>query len=181
MKTVLFALAAATALLALACGSDSDDVAMLDEPAATVEVNTTSDAADAVPDDEAAVMAFTECMRKQGIEYKDPVMDSKGNVQRPQLVEGVQVTRAQLAEPYTACSKHLEGLTFGRERPDLTELVDNGVELAICLRDKGLDIDDPTIETFKQWRLDLRTTLDWSDSKVKEAYETCNKPEESKD
>ena len=82
MKIILFVLAAAT-LFAVACGSDSDDVATLEEAVGTVEVDATVDAANAPVDDEAAVMAFTQCMRDRDIEYKDPVVDSKGNVQRP--------------------------------------------------------------------------------------------------
>ena len=173
MRTILIALTIATAFFAAACGSDSDDVATIEEPAASVETAATANAADAAPDEEAAVMAFTQCMREQGIEYKDPVVDSRGNVQRPQLVEGVEVTRAQLAEPYAACAKHLEGLTFGRERPDLVEVVDQGVMLATCLRAKGFEMDDPTIETYSKWRGDFRTKFDFSEPKAKAALDAC--------
>ena len=88
------------------------------------------------------------------------------------------VTRAQLAAPYGACSKHIEGLTFERERPDLSEAVDQAVELAMCLRDKGYDnIDDPTIETFGQWGVDFRVKFDWDDPEAQEAYEACQDTE----
>jgi hypothetical protein len=54
-------LLAATGLFLVACGSGSDDVPSLGAtPTAVVEEKTL--------DDEAKVMAFTQCMRDQGIE-----------------------------------------------------------------------------------------------------------------
>ncbi len=110
-------------------------------------------------------------MRDQGIEYKDPVVDSDGNVQRPQLVEGVTVTCEELAAPYAACAHHLEGLTLGRERSDVSEQVDSLVALAICLREKGYDVDDPTAETLEQWGMDFRVEFPWDDPAAQIAYE----------
>ncbi len=196
MKTTFLALATLV-LLAVACSSDSDDVATLGDPTATtvadvgvsaskgersaeiVEISATAEATEPSKDDEAKVMAFAECMRAQGFEYKDPDVDSKGNVQRPQLVEGVSYNRAELGAPYRQCSEHLEGITFGQERPDLTEAVDNAVELAICLRGKGLDIDDPTIETFAKWRSEFRAKVNLRDPKNREAYDACTHREDS--
>jgi hypothetical protein len=62
-----------------ACGTDSKDVPSLEAtPTAVVE--------EVVPDDEAKVMAFVQCIRDEGIEYQDPVVDSDGNVQQPELL-----------------------------------------------------------------------------------------------
>ena len=172
MRNVLatLALLVAIGLFLAACGSAVDDVPSLGPtPTAAVEEQSL--------DDEAKVMAFVQCMRDQGIEHQDPVVDSEGNVQRPQLVEGVTLTREELAEPYAACSHHLEGLSFGRERQDVTELVDQMVELAACLREKGYDVDDPTVETLGQWRMDFRVEFPWDDPAAKEAYEECNSGE----
>jgi hypothetical protein len=162
----------AIGLFLVACGSGSDDVPSLNTDD-TQLVEPTA-AADDVLDDEAKVMAFVQCMRDEGIEFKDPVVDSDGNVQRPELVEGVTVTREELAAPYEACSQHLEGLSFGRERKDLTERVDQMVELATCLRDKGYDVDDPTAETIDQWGADFRVEFPWDDPAAMEAYEECS-------
>jgi hypothetical protein len=160
----------ATGLFLVACGSGSDDVPSLGAtPTAVVEEKTL--------DDEAKVMAFTQCMRDQGIEYKDPMVDSDGNVQRPELAEGVALTREELAAPYQACAHHLEGLSLGREGKDMTELVDQMVELATCLRDKGYDVDDPTAETLAQWRIDFRVEFPWDDPEAKKAHEECNRGE----
>ena len=166
-KLAKLMLVAMIGLILVACGSESGEVPSLGAtPTAVVE--------DVVLDDEAKVMAFTQCMRDQGIEFKDPVVDSDGNVQPPELVKGATVTRKELTEPYAACYHHIEGLTFGRERANVTDQVDKFVALATCLRDKGYDVDDPTAETFEQWATDFRVEFDWDDPAAKEAYEECS-------
>jgi hypothetical protein len=162
-------LIAVLGILALAaCGSDSEDVPSL-ATKDTQEVKPTQ-----ALDDEAKVMAFVQCMRDQGIEFKDPMVDAEGNVQVPEFVEGFTITREEFAEPYAACSHHLEGLTLGRERADLSEQLDKFVALAACLRDKGYDLDDPTAETLQVWLTDFRVEFDWDDPKAMAAYEECS-------
>ncbi len=153
------------------CGSDSEDVPSL----------ATKDTQEAKPtkvlDDEAKMMAFVQCMRDEGIEYQDPVVDSEGNVQRPELVEGLTLTREELAAPYEACSKHLEGLALRRERQDPSKQLDKFVALASCLNDKGYDMDEPTAESLDAWLIDFRVEFDWDDQAAKAAYEECSSGE----
>ena len=160
----------AIGLVLVACASASDDVPSLEAtPTAIIE--------EKALDDEAKVMAFVQCMRDQGIEYEDPVVNSEGNVQRPELVEGVTVTREELAALYAACAHHLKGLTLERERSDVSEQVDYLVSLATCLREKGYDVDDPAAETLDQWNMDFRVEFPWDDPKAKAAYEECSNTE----
>ena len=168
-KLKMLILLVAIGLALVACGSSaSGDIPSLGATptAATEEKKSLSD--------EEKMMAFVQCMRDQGIQYKDPVVDSDGNVQRPGFVEGFTSTREQLAAPYAACSHHLEGLTFGRTRVDVTEQVDKSVAIATCLRDKGYDVDDPTAETLGQWRSDFRVEFDWDDPRAQQAYQDCS-------
>lgn len=160
-------LVVAIGLLLVACGSASDNVPSLGAtPTAVVEQETL--------DDEAAVMAFVQCMRDEGIKLKDPVVDSDGNVQAPEVVEGVELTREEWAAPFEVCGHHIESLSFGRERGDVSEQVDQFVTLATCLRDKGYDVDDPTAETLDQWGADFRVEFDWDDPDAMAAYEKCS-------
>ena len=161
----------AIGLLLAACGSAADDVPSLGATPTAVGKQETLD-------DEAAVMAFVQCMRDEGLEFKDPLVSSEGNVQEPEFVEGFIVTREELAEPYAACSHHLEGLTFGRERADVSEQIDQFVTLATCLHEKGYDMDDPTTETFEQWGANFRVEFDWDDPDALAAYEECSNSEE---
>jgi hypothetical protein len=166
-------LVAVISLMLVACRSNSSDVPSLSTDD-TQRVKSTAVVEEEPRDDEAKVMAFVQCMRDEGIEFKDPVVDSDGNVQRPELVEGVAVSREELGAAYEVCGKHLEGLTLGRERQDVSERVDELVALATCLRDKGYDVDDPTAETLDQWGADFRVEFDWDDPKAKAAYEACS-------
>jgi hypothetical protein len=166
-KTLVLAVLATFSMGLAACRSASDDVPSLGATPTAVVVEEPLD-------DEAKVMAFVQCMRDRGIQYEDPVVDSEGNVQRPELVEGFTATREQLAEPYAACAHHLEGLSFGRERADLSARVDEFIALASCLREKGYDMDDPTAETLQVWLTDFRVEFDWDDPAAMKAYEECS-------
>jgi len=164
-------LVAVVGLMIVACRSKSNEVPSLDTerratPTAVVEEEPL--------DDEAKMMAFTECMRGEGIELVDAGVDSEGNVQRPKLAEGVEVSREEFGAAMEVCGVHLEGMTLGRERQDRSEQIDKYVALATCLREKGYDVDDPTAETFEQWGTDFRVEFDWDDPKAKAAFEECN-------
>jgi len=166
-KSLLLAVLATISMGPVACGSSSNDVPSLGATPTTV-------VEEELLDDESKVIAFVQCMRDQGIKYEDPVVDSDGNVQPPKLIEGFTITREQLAEPYAACSHYIEGISFGRERRDVSAQVDKLVELASCLREKGYDIDDPTAETLQVWLTDFRVEFDWDDPEALTAYEECS-------
>jgi hypothetical protein len=62
--------------------------------------------------------------------------------------------------------------TFGRERTDLSEEIDEFVALASCLREAGVEIDDPTAETLIEWRGALRPLF--ADPAFPPIFERCN-------
>lgn len=143
-RLAVLVLVAAIGSILVACGSASEDVPSLSvTPTAAVEVEPLTD--------EEMLMAFTQCMRDEGIELVDASVDAEGNVQRPTIAEGAQASREDFEEAMEVCSKHLEGLTRSRERQDVSEQVDKLVELATCLREKGYDVEDPIAETLDQW------------------------------
>jgi hypothetical protein len=161
-------------LVLAACGSDSDDVPSLRSIEDTQLVDSTPDAVDSVLDNEAMMMAFTQCLRDQGIEVYDPVVDSEGNVGKPELAQGVNLKGEGFGAAYEACAEHLEGFTFEKKRVDVSALVDQFVALATCLRDKGYDVDDPTAETLDQWGDDFKSSIDWDDPTAVADYEECS-------
>jgi hypothetical protein len=165
-------------LVLAACGTDSDDVASLKtEDTQVVESATDTvdaDAADPILDDEARMMAFTQCLRDQGIDVLDPVVDSEGNVGKPELAEGVDLKGEGFGEAWEACEEHLEGFTFGKKDIDVSEQVDQFLALATCLRDKGYDVDEPTAETLDQWGEDFKKTINWDDPAAVADYEECS-------
>ena len=174
-KYTTFIVAVVISILTLAaCGSDSEDVPSLKSIEDTKVVDPSLDAADSVLDDEARMMAFTQCLRDQGIEVYDPVVDSEGNVEKPEFVEGVDGKREDFGTAYEACAEHLEGFTFGKKRVDVSEQVDQFVALATCLREKGYDVDDPTAETLDQWVADFKEAINWDDPAAVADYEECS-------
>ena len=156
-----------------ACGSNVDNVASLKTTQNDQAAKLTPNSADHFLDDEAKVMAFTQCMREKGMQFKDPVVDSEGNVQKPEPVEGVEYDKNELKAAYVACGSFLEGVVFGSKKVDLSAKVDTYVAMAACFRDKGYDIEDPTAETIETWMVEFKTVLDWQDPRVLAAYKTC--------
>lgn len=162
-------------LLLAACASDSEDVPSLSATEGTKGVEPDTDTVgDTVLDNEARMMAFTECLRDQGIELMDPVVDSEGNVEKPEFVEGAGVSKEEMGAAWGACAEHLEGFTFGDKRVDVSETVDQFVALATCLREKGYDVDDPTAETLDRWQSDFKFSIDWEDPAAIADYEECS-------
>lgn len=173
------AVALISILVLAACGSDSDDVPSLRTTEDTQMVEpaidaVAADSADSVLDNEAMMMVFTECLRDRGVDVLDPVVDSEGNVGKPELAEGVDPKRKEFWADYDACAEHLEGFTFETKRVDVSEQVDQFLALATCLRDKGYDVDDPTAETLDQWGADFKSSIDWDDPTAIADYEECS-------
>jgi hypothetical protein len=160
------ALMAAIGLVLTACRSNSNDVPSL-------SATPTSGAADEVLDVEARMMEFTECLRNEGMEIIDPVVDSDGNVQKPELVEGSVISKEEWNAAFEVCGEIIENITFGKEEVDRSEQVDQYVELAACMREAGFDIEDPTAETLDIWMGDLKTTFDWDNPDAQAAFDTC--------
>jgi len=170
-NTVKIILLVAMSLLLVACSSSPDDVPSLEvTPTAVVEEQPL--------DDEAKVMAFVECMRDEDMQLKDPVVDADGNVQPPEVVEGVTYTREEWAAPYAICGHYIEGISFGKESGDMSEQLDQMVALTTCLNEKGYKVDEPTTETIEQWLIDFRVEYDWDDPDAAAAYEECSSTDE---
>ena len=159
----------------LACGPPSANMPSLSETKATTEVASGSEESDSLPSDEDKMMVFTQCMRDQGIELMDPEVDADGNVLHPVPAEGIQVIRAEMQRAYEVCGTHLEGVSLGREDPNMTQVLDAWLALSACMREKGYDVDDPDPSNPAEWRSQLTNQLDMSDPKVQEALQDCNR------
>lgn len=156
-------------MLFLACSSTSSDVASIDTTEATRVAVQTSNDDSPIQTDEEKVLEFTQCIRDQGIEIQDATVDSDGNLQPPRPVEGASMNFQELRPAFEECRKSLEGLTFGRERVDVSEIIDDLLELTGCLRDAGFDVDDPNQENLREWR----GQFDFEDPALQKAFEEC--------
>lgn len=181
MKTkhiTILAIALIGILALAACGSDSDDVPSLrdieDARPADAAAGADENAADVVLQNEARMMAFTQCLRDKGIEVLDPVVDADGNVGKPEPAEGTEFEKGAMGEAWEACAEHLEGFTFEKKRVDVSEQIDWWVAVTTCLREKGYDVDDPTAETLGQWGSDFKTRFNFKDPAAAADYEECS-------
>jgi len=155
-------LTAVLGLVAAACGGeDAVAVASADDIAGSPDSTVASitedppadDAGDATqPEDvstEQALLGLAACMRDEGIDMEDPQIDADGNFRI-----GAVIRQAADAEPeeiraaMNACAEHLEGVTLGFRDFDLTELQDQMLEFAACMRTSGFDMPDPDFSKF---------------------------------
>ena len=177
----LIILLATLALVLAACGgSDDDGVATLeDSPNDSGLQRTVEDAAGAA-DDEQALLAFAACMRDNGVDdFPDPVLNADGSVEftgsGQDPFAGVDNDTAEAA--VNACIGELEGVAFapGGADFDLNEIQDALVEFAACMRDNGIDFDDPDLSNaFGEGEVaNPFGELDLSDPEVVAAIEEC--------
>jgi len=151
-RVVLFA--AVLALVAAACGGSdaSDGVASLESEATDTTV---ADGAVAGVDVEQALIEFAACMRENGVDMEDPTVDADGNVQFGRFGGGrgqpgeAGFDREAVFAAREACAPYIEGVTLGfRGERDQEAFQDTLVEFAQCMRDNGVDVDDPDFSNF---------------------------------
>jgi len=143
MKTrIIIPLLLALGLVAAACSSGTSDsgVASIAGDDTTVQA---ADSGASTASDEAAVIAFTACLRDEGLEVDDPEVDAGGNLRPPRLRDIAGVDRDMADEAFATCAPHLEGVTFGLDGADRTEREDSLLAFAECARENGYDMPDP--------------------------------------
>lgn len=125
----------AFALLVAACGSgdDAGKVASL----ASAEDSSIADVAASI-DDEQALINFSACMRDQGMDFPDPIVDADG-YPRFDFANPEDIDRDALFEAGEACREHLEGVVLGLPDFDTAEFNDTFLEYATCMRENGFE------------------------------------------
>ena len=172
--TRLAALFVVMAFVVAACGSASADVATLQDDVASLggEAPGADDTAEV--DEEAALLAFAQCLREEGLDVEDPAVDEEGNIQPPRPVQGGQaIDREAFQAAREACEEFLDGVTLGFGDVDQTELEDQLLEFSACLRDQGLEVDDPNLSGGPGAGRGLFGDLDPDDPVVQAALEAC--------
>lgn len=187
MQRKTFSILAILALALAACGSDdaSDGVATLET--VTSEASSTETTVAAV-DSEEQLIAFTQCMRDEGVDIGDPVVDADGIISFGAVVgeatdeEGPRRPDG-FREATEVCGELLEGLELGFGRGDITEFEDQLLEFAQCMRDNGVEMDDPDFSSFGPGAEGEGgesgqgggpfSVIEFEDPAVQEALETC--------
>jgi hypothetical protein len=144
--TKILPLLLAIGLLVAACsGTDSDaGVASLEDETASEQ---SQDATVDSDSQEEAVMAFTVCLRDEGLDVEDPVVDEQGNLRPPRPRDIADLDREVAGTAFDTCNEYLEDVTFGLDSEDRTEREDELLAFAACVRDNGYDMPDPDFST----------------------------------
>lgn len=144
------------ALVIAACGGDEADQ---DSGLATLEPETTlqeGEVGSGEIEAEEAVLEFSKCMRENGFpQFPDPEIASDGQVTfDPEGFQGIDPQSEEVGAAFDVCSVYLEGVALAPGGLDLEdpEFRDQLLALAQCLRDEGLDVDDPNFSTFDPTR-----------------------------
>ncbi len=143
---------------------DGEEVGSAETPTTVVESSASSEeTAESAPDDEAPstaaetdlaeatdeelAMAFADCLRDNGVAVNDPTVNADGTVSLASLFDGPPQISTDEEPIFEECGEVLEGANFGPGNGDFdqTEIQDQLVEFAGCLRDQGLDVRDPDI------------------------------------
>ncbi len=146
---------ATLALLTAACGGAEDpQVASLqsEEPALAagdLEAGSDPTTTTASLDPEEAMLAFTQCMRDNGVDMADPEIDADGNLRlaRPEGIE--ESGRDEIRGAREVCGPLLDDVVQQFRNVDRTELQDTLLAYTQCMRDNGYaDMPDPDFSSF---------------------------------
>jgi hypothetical protein len=94
---------------------------------------------------EEAVLAFTACLRDEGLDVDDPAVDGEGNLvaPSPHAVAARTLDMAAVHSAFDVCRGFLDNVAFGMGTEDLTEREDELLDFAECMRENGYDMPDP--------------------------------------
>ena len=131
--------------------------------------------------DEERLLAFAECMRENGVDFPDPVVEADGTVSfgfRP----GSGGRDPDLPAARDTCQGLVAGVAFGPGQGgiDLVEIQDALLEFARCMRDNGVDVGDPDMSRLVPGANDddqpggpFRGVIDLDDPDLATAFGVC--------
>ena len=157
MKKYLTILLLLILVLISACSSsdDSQGVISTNDLSSDTTVTTVTtieeEAAEEVVSIEDAQLLLARCLRENGYDITDPKNDeSLQSVLRPVFLAADQKGREELFETIQTCADENDiplGGTADFENPEeVADTLDTELEFAQCLREKGIEVEDPNAE-----------------------------------
>ncbi len=134
MRRLLMLIAALAVVLAACGGGDNaSDVASLEDTSPAAVTDTTE-----APSDEEALIEFAACMRDQGMDFPDPIVDADG-YPRFDFEDPESIDQDAMFEAGEACRDLIEGVVLGLVDFDSSEFDDTFLEYATCMREQGVE------------------------------------------
>ena len=141
-------------VLISACSSSEDSqrvVSTKDLSSDTAITTIVEEVAEEVVSVEDAQLLLAKCLRENGYDIKDPKNDeSLQSLLRPVFLAADQKGREELFETIQTCADENNiplGGTADFENPEeVADTLDTELEFAQCLREKGIEVEDPNAE-----------------------------------
>jgi hypothetical protein len=189
--TAAVAVVLAAGLLA-ACGgsggAESPEVASLDDGTTTTDSSNSdgTDNSEASPEDrEQALLDYAECMRDHGIDMPDPQISSEdgGGILIQQEGDGADMNpeSEEFQQADEACQPILEEAMGDMEidPEQQAEMREQLLEFAQCMRDHGIDMEDPVFDENGRVQIKTNGPSDGGgdprdDEDFQAAQEACN-------
>ena len=141
-------------VLISACSSSEDSqrvVSTKDLSSDTAVTTIVKEVAEEVASVEDAQLLLAKCLRENGYDIKDPKNDeSLQSLLRPVFLAADQKGREELFETIQTCANENNiplGGTADFENPEeVADTLDTELEFAQCLREKGIEVEDPNAE-----------------------------------
>lgn len=185
----LIGMAAVFAIVVAACGGDTETTSAVPDVVETASEGTSSNSSDTADSassatevsadatDEELALAFASCMRDEGVDFEDPTVNADGTINLGRGGGGGGgggFADENFQGAFETCGDLLDGAAFLGGGRDRAEAEDQFLALAQCLRDQGLDVDDPDLSGgFAPGRGLFGEDFDPQDPANADAIEVC--------
>ena len=169
-------------VLISACSSSEDPQRVLstkDLSSDTTVTTIVEEVAEEVVSVEDAQLLLAKCLRENGYDIKDPKNDeSLQSLLRPVFLAADQKGREELFETIQTCANENNiplGGTADFENPEeVADTLDTELEFAQCLREKGIEVEDPNAERpLRSILISLVLSGQYLEDQIREAAGEC--------
>ena len=133
--------------------------------------------------DEEITIAFVDCMRGEGFDVSDPVLNADGSVDLSEVRKSIaqnpefDIRDSKTLDSLDRCLPILQDATFAQipSQEDEIEFQDSLLGFAECVRSRGIEIPDPDFSDGPRVAITkMLSSIDVSDSVVQENIEICS-------
>ena len=169
-------------VLISACSSSEDSLGVISTKDLTSDTTVTTivqETAEEVVSIEDAQLLLARCLRESGYDITDPKNDeSLQSVLRPVFLAADQKGREELFETIQTCADEYDiplGGTADFENPEeVADRLDTELEFAQCLREKGIEVEDPNAERpLRSILISLVQSGQYLEDQIREAAGEC--------
>jgi hypothetical protein len=121
-------------------------LAMVGASSALVACGGSASGEDAQAKSEDAALKFAQCMRQHGVDMPDP-QQGGGGIQIQAGQNGVDPQSQTFQDAQSACNQVMRDAIPADQRPDPTQMRDQLTKLAQCMREHGIDMPDPQLNS----------------------------------